>query len=170
MATHQISILGPSTVPDATGRCWVEPYDVMATNDIWKMMVFRFKDPAAAQAHGVYGLFTVPQNFVSAPAIIPIWTSTAITGNCRWRHTYRNVAGSNTTSMDQTGNQEQILVTSAAPGATQRRVTASLALTAANFAAGVSSEFLFERFDDTGVDTMAADAVLFDLMFQYADQ
>lgn len=169
MATHQLSILGASLVPDTTGRCWCEPYDVIATNDVWKNLVIRFKDPTSGQAHGVYGQFTVPQNYVGTAVIIPIWTSTATTGNCRWRFTYRDVGGDNTTSLDQTGNAEQVLVTDAAPGAANRRMTPSISLTSANLAAGETVTFLFERFDDTGVDTMAADAVLFDLLLQYAD-
>lgn len=170
MATHQISVLGASTVPDNTGRCWVEPYDVFATNDVWKMLVFRFKDPAANQAHGLYGSFTVPQNYASAPVIVPVWTSTA-TGafNCRWRFTYRTVTGDDTASLDQTGSEEAVRIADAAPTAAHRRLAPTIALTAANFAAAETVEFLFERQDLASDDTMAADAVLFDLLFSYAD-
>ena len=169
MATHQISILSGNTVPDTTGRCWWETYDVAATNDVWKFLIVRFKNPAGGQAHGIYGQFTVPQNYVGTAAVIPIWTSTATTGNCRWRLTYRTVGGDDTTSLDQTTNEQQVSVTDAAPGAAHRRLTPSLSPTAANFAAGETVEFLFERNDDTATDTMAADAFLFDLIFQYAD-
>jgi hypothetical protein len=170
MATHQISVLGMNTIPDSTGRCWVEPYDVIATNDIWKMMVVRFKDPTTANtSHGIYGLFTVPQNYVSAPVIVPVWTSTATVGNCRWRFTYRTVGGDDTTSMDQATAEEAVRIPDAAPGAANRRLTPPIALTAANFAAGETVEYLFERQDLSSDDTMSADAVLFDLLFQYAD-
>lgn len=169
MATYQISILGANTVPDNSGRCWLEPYDVVATNDVWKMLVFRFKDPAANQAHGLYGQFTVPVNYVSAAAVIPVWTSTAIVNNCQWRFTYRTVGGDNTTSLDQTSNEQQVRQSDAAPGAAHRRLTPSITLTAANFSPSETVEFLFERQDLASDDTMAADAVLFDLLFSYAD-
>lgn len=120
--------------------------------------------------HGLHGQFTVPQNYVTTAVIIPVWTSTAITGNCRWRFTYRSVGGDDTTSLDQTGNEEQVSLTDAAPGAALRRMTPTgLALTSANFAVGETVEYLFERNDDSATDTMAADAILVDLLFQYSD-
>jgi hypothetical protein len=169
MATHQIGIFGGNTVPDSTGRVWLETYDTIATNDVWKPLVWRFANPGTTQSHGVYGTFSVPQNYVGTAAIVPVWTSTATSGNCRWRLTYRTVGGDDTTSLDQTSNEEQVSVTDAAPGAANRRLTPSLSPTSANFAAGETVEFLFERNDDSGTDTMAADAVVFDLIFQYAD-
>lgn len=169
MATHQISILGANTVPDTTGRCWLETYDVVATNDVWKSLAFRFKDPSAAQAHGIYGQFVVPQNYVGTAVFKPTWTSTATSGNINWRMTYRTVGGDDTTSLDQTSNEEQLNQTDVAPGAANRRLTPSITPTSANFAAGETVEFLFERFDNSSADTMAADAILFDLLFQYAD-
>jgi len=170
MTTHTTSILGVNTVPDTTGRCWFEPYPFAATNDVWGLLVLRLKDPSAAQAHGFYGQFTVPQNYVSAPVIIPLWTSTATSGNHRMRFTYRTVGGDDTTSLDQTSNEEQVSLTDAAPGAANRRMAPTgLTLTAGNFAAGETVEFLFERWDDTGTDTMAADSLIFDVIFQYSD-
>lgn len=168
MATHQISMLG-MVQPDNTGRCWIEPYDVFATNDVWKHPVIRFKDPGSGEAHGFYSQFTVPQNYVGTAAVIPFWTSTATSGNCRWRITYRTVAGDDAASLDQSGNEQQSSVTDAAPSAAHERLTPSISPTSANFAAGETVEYLFERLDDTGTDTMAADAVLHDLVFQYSD-
>lgn len=170
MSVQQISILTANVVPDTTGRCWAETFDVAATNDVWKHLIFRFKDPSAAQAHGIYGQFVVPQNYIGTASVVPAWTSTATSGNCRWRFTYRTVGGDDTTSLDQAGNEEQLSLTDAAPGAALRRmIPTGLTLTSANFAIGETVEFLFERNDDTGTDTMAADALLFDLLFQYSD-
>jgi predicted carbohydrate-binding protein with CBM5 and CBM33 domain len=169
MATYQISMLGGSTVPDTTGRCWFETYDTIATNDVWKHLVIRFKNPTANQAHGIYGQFTVPQNYVGTSVIIPVWTTTATTGNHQWRITYRTVGGDDTTSLDQTSNEQQTRQADVAPGAANRRLTPSISVTAANFAAGETVEFLFERQDNASDDTCEADSVLFDLLFQYAD-
>ena len=49
MAIHRISIL-QGVQPDNTGRCWLEPYDVFATNDIWKHAVIRLLLPPAAKS------------------------------------------------------------------------------------------------------------------------
>lgn len=168
MATHQISIFG-ALRPDTTGRAFFEPYDLKATNDLYRHFVAVFNDPSAGQAHGFYGRFLVPQNYVGTPRIKPVWTSTATTGNCRFRISYRTVGGDNTTSLDQTTHEEQVSVTDAAPGAAHLRLVPELTLTAANFAAGETVEFLFERLDDSGIDTMAAAALLHDLIFEYAD-
>lgn len=170
MATHQMTVLGAATCPDTTGRCFFETYDVAATNDVWKHLVARFKDPSSSQAHGLYGQFVVPQNYVGSPVVVPVWTSTATSGNCRWRFTYRTVAGDDSASLDQSGSEEAVSLTDAAPGAAHRRLAPTgLALTAANLAAGETVTYLFERLDDSGTDTMAADALLFDLLLQYAD-
>ncbi len=169
MATHRPEIGPEGCTPDATGRCFFEPYDVKATNDLFKHLVATFNDPAAAEAHGFYGAFEVPQNYVGTPAVKIVWTSTATTGNCRWRFSYRTVGGDDTTSLDQATFEEQVSVTDAAPTATDRRLEASATLTAANFSAGETVEFLFERLDDSGTDTMAAAATLHKLVFSYAD-
>ncbi len=168
MATHQIPILG-NAVPDNTGRCWVEAYDVSAANDVWKHLVFRFLNPASGNWHGIYGTFNVPNNYVGGAAIIPKWSSTATSGNCRWRFTYRAVGGDDAESMDQAGSQEAVSNTDPAGSAANERMTPTISLTAGNFAAGDTVEFLFERLDDSGTDTLAADVVLHDLIFQYAD-
>jgi hypothetical protein len=171
MAVHQISIMG-LIQPDSTGRCWVEPYDVIATNDVWKHPVVRFKDPSGTQAHGFYGQFTVPQNYVGTAAVIPIWTTTATSGTpgVRWAFTYRTVGGDDTTSLDQTSNEESVAVVDAPPGAANRRMTPSISPTSANFAAGDTVEYFFARDDNPGsADNVAADAVLHDLLFSYAD-
>lgn len=170
MATHQVSLLGPNTIPDTTARCFWETFDVKATNDVWKNLVVIFNDPSSGQAHGIYGQMTIPQNYVGTAVIVPIWTSTATSGNCRWRFTYRTVGGDDTTSLDQSGSEEAVSLTDAAPSAALRRLAPTgLALTSANLAAGETLEFLFERLDDSGTDTMAAAAILFDLLLQYAD-
>ncbi len=169
MATHQFSILNGSVIPDNTGRCWFEPYYITATNDVWKHLVFRFLNPSSSQVHGFYGQFSLPLNYVGSPSIIPIWSTTATSGNGRFRFTYRAVGGDNAESLDQTSNQEQVSVTDAAGGAANRRMTPIINLTDVNFTAGDSVEYLFERLDDGGTDTINADIVLHDLLFQFAD-
>ena len=166
MATHTISMM-TNVNPDISGRAWFEPLDVAASNDVWRSMIARFKDPTSQQ-HGIYGHFTVPNNYVGSAAVLVVWSSTATSGNCIWRLTYRAVGGDNAESLDQTSNQQQASVTDAAPGAAWRRLAATIAVTAANFAAGDLVEWLLER-DGVASDTMAADAYLFDLLFSYAD-
>jgi hypothetical protein len=168
MATHRISIL-QAVQPDNTSRCWLEPYDVFATNDVWKHAIIRMANPAAGQTGGFYGLFEVPQNYVGSASVKINWTTSAITGNACFRFTYRSVAGDNTTSLDQTSQTEQVSVTDAAPGAAHRKMDAAFTVTAGNFAAGSLIEYLLERFDNSAADTIAADVVLHQASFEYAD-
>jgi hypothetical protein len=158
-------------MPDATGRCWFETFDVSATNDVWKYMVARLKDPTGTQWHGFYGQFTVPQNYVGTALIKPSWTSSATSGNCQFRFTYRAVGGDDAESLDQTSNQEQVSPSvDVAPSAAFERNKPTITLTSANLAAGDTVQFLFERGDPNGsTDTMAADATIHDLIFSYSD-
>lgn len=167
MATFTPSILNGSIVPDTTGNVFIEQLDVKGTNDQWKLLVIIFNDTATKI--GFYGQFTVPNNYVGTAAIIPIWSSTATSGNVVWQFDYRTVGGDDTTSLDQAGTEETPSVTDAAPTAAWRRLTPSISPTSANFAAGETVEFFFNRRGDSGSDTMAAAAALFDLLFSYAD-
>ena len=166
MATHRIPILGWSTVPDASGDVFFEPYDVKATNDVWKRFVAIFNDTATRL--GLRGGFTVPKNYVGSPKIIVPWTSTATAGNAVWDFDYRAVGGDDAESLDQAGVQESVSVTDAAPTAAHNRLEASMALTAANLAVDDEVEFEFFR-DGTAADTLAAAAILFNLLLEYTD-
>jgi hypothetical protein len=167
MATHEISLLGPQTVPDATGNVWQQPYSILATNLVWKNLVYIFAD--AGITNYLYGVFTIPQNFVSAPVIVFIWTATATANSVVWGFDYRVVGGTDTTSLDQTTAVESVTVTSNAPTATDRRIRVTVALTSANLAAGSTLEFRLSRNPSNGSDTMAASAELFDALLNYAD-
>lgn len=167
MATHQISIIGGGANPDTSGNVYPQGYDILGTNDQWKLNVWIFEDTSTKI--GFYGQFTVPQNYVGTAAIIPVWTATATSGNVVWEFDYRTVGGDDTTSLDQSGTEETPSVTDAAPTAANRRLTPSISPTSANFSAGETVEFYFNRLGSSGSDTMAASAILFDLIFQYAD-
>ena len=153
-------------MPDTSGNVFFEPYNVKGTNDVWDRLVAIFNDTATRL--GLAGGFVVPKNYVGAPAIIVVWTATAITGNVVWDLDYRAVGGNDTESLDQVGTQESVTVTDAAPGAAHRRLEASMALTAANLAVDDEVEFEFFR-DGAAADTMAAAAILFSLLFEYSD-
>lgn len=167
MATHRIPILGPGTFPDASGGVFFEPYSIKATNDVWKRLVCIFNDTATRI--GLRGGFTVPKNYVGSGKIIVVWTSTATTGNCRWEFDYRTVGGDDTTSLDQTTTEESAVVTDAAPTAAHRRLEAQITLTAANLAADEEVEFELFRDGADAADTMAAAAIVFAVLFEYAD-
>lgn len=172
MATHRLPILGWATRPDDTGDCFFEPYDILATNDVWDRLILRLGASNAAQPTvrgGVHGGFTVPKNYVSTPSVVIVWTSTLITGNVVFDFEYRTVGGDDTTSLDQAGTEESVTVTDTAPGAANRRMETSIALTAANFSIDENVFFFFARDGVDAADTLAGSALLVELYLQYAD-
>lgn len=166
MATHRIP-LGEQMMPDASGNVFQQPYPISATNDFWKHGVWVFLDTATDDY--LHGFVEVPQNYVGTAAIKFIWTSTATSGNVVWEFAYRTVAGDDAASLDQATAEETVSVTDAAPTATDRRLEASVNLTAANLAAGETLQFKIGRKGTSGSDTMAASAYLLGVYLSYAD-
>jgi hypothetical protein len=167
MATFRIPILNGNTLPDTSGNVFYEPYNIKATNDLWRHGHWIFNDTATDLF--LYGLFNVPKNYVGTASIIIVWTSTATSGNVVWGFDYRAVGGNDAESLDQGTAQESGTVTDAAPGATDRRLETSISLTGSNIVADDTVEFILSRDGTSGSDTMAAAAQIVGLYFQYAD-
>jgi len=144
----------------------MEPYNIKATNDVWDRLVLIFADTSTRI--GLAGGFTIPKNYVGAPKIIVVWTTTAVSGDVVWDMDYRAVGGDDTESLDQTGNQESVTVTDTAPSAAHERMEASMTLTAGNLATDDEFEFEFFR-DGAAADTIAASVIVFNLLFEYSD-
>lgn len=167
MATHRISILGWQAVPDTSGDVFFEPYTIKATNDVWGYLVVVFNDTSARD--GLQGSFDIPQNYVGSANIIIHWTSTATTGDVEWDFDYRAVGGNDTESLDQAGTQESVNQNDTAPSAANERMTATLAVTDANFAAGDTVQFELFRDGTDGGDGIAAAVTVHAVLFEYAD-
>lgn len=167
MATHRIPILGFGAIPDDSGNVFLEPYSIKATNKVWGRLVWIFND--SGTRIGLKCGFTVPKNYVGSAKIIVVWTTTATTGDWEIDFDYRAVGGNDSESLDQAGTQESVNIADTAPSAAHERMEASLTLTAGNFAADDEVTFEFFRDGLDGGDTMAAAAILFDLLFEYAD-
>lgn len=167
MATHRISILGAQTNPDASGSVFFEPYSIKAANDVWKHLVAVLNDTATRI--GLYGAFTVPQNYVGGAKFIPVWTTTVTTGDVEWDVDYRAVGGDDAESLDQAGTQESLNLNDTAPSAAHERMETPIAATETNFAPGDTVEFALMRDGTDAGDTIAAAVVLHDLLFEYDD-
>jgi hypothetical protein len=167
MSTHQLPILGFSTLPDTSSNVFFEPYTIKATNDVWKHAVLVFNDTATRI--GVYGSFTVPQNYVGTAKLVVNWTSTATSGDVEWDFDYRAVGGDDTESLDQAGTQESVNLNDTAPSAVNERMVTTIDLTSANLAVGDTVEFFLARDGTDGGDTIAAAVTVHGVFFQYAD-
>jgi putative transposon-encoded protein len=166
MATHRIPIFGFGTVPDDSGDAFFESYAVKATNKVWDRLVAIFNDTATRI--GIHGGFTVPKNYVGTPKLAIVWTSTATSGDVEWDFDYRAVGGDDSESLDQAGTQESVNLNDTAPTAAHRRLETLITLSA-NFAVDDEVEFTLFRDGTDGGDGMAAAAIVFAVMFEYAD-
>jgi hypothetical protein len=164
MATHRISILGFATMPDSSGNAWAEPASLTQTNDFYPGIVLRFKDTATKVSVG--GRFEVPNNYVGTASVEVIWTTTATSGNAIWDFDYRAIATGE--SLDPTTHQESVTVTTAAPGTSQNLVRSSMSLTSSNLVAQDQVQFIASR-DGASSDTIAADLIVYDIIFVYSD-
>lgn len=169
MATHRLFIPAATLAPDpgGTNPPVPEPYTITATNDFWKHDILKYLDTSTKDS--AYGIFEVPQNYVGTAKFYVVWTSPTTSGNVVWEVAYRTVGGDDTTSLDQTTAEETLTVTDAAPSATDRRLIPSLTATAGNFSVGESVELKVSRDGTSGSDTMAGNAILHGVMFEYTD-
>lgn len=167
MATYRLPILGHATNPDPGDTVFFEPYTINATNDVWAPLVIIFPDDSTRTL--LHGVFAVPQNYTNTANVVIVWTATAVAGDVEWDFEYRAVGGNDTESLDQAGTQESVNANDTAPSAANERMEITIALTDGNFAASDTVTFALARDGTDGGDTMAADAMLFDLFFEYND-
>ena len=170
MATHRVSVLGHSTIPDTSGNVYPDTYSSEGVNDFFRHLCFTFLQGTTKDS--LYGSFSVPENFDSAASLVIIWTAHDLTQNdVVWDFEYRCVGGDDAESLDEEDEQESDLtVTDAGPSAVHERMVATIPLTSANFSAGDTVEFIFSRDGTPGTDDdLANPAILFDLLFEFDD-
>lgn len=166
MASHRIPILGFGTTPDGSGSVFPEPSSIKLANDLYPRLVWVFNDTATKIS--LYGAFLVPKNYVSAPALVVRWATTATTGNVQWALDYRAIADGE--SFDPTTHQESVTSGAiAVPGTAKLEKETSINLTAANLAIDDWVEFILSRDGASGNDTAAAALMLIGASFGYAD-
>ena len=167
MAIHRLFVPATAFLPDTSGNCYPKPSSIDDANDRFPHEILAFKD--SGTRIGASASFLVPKNYVGGAQIIVVWTSTATAGDVEWDCDYRAVGGNDTESLDQAGTQESVNLNDTAPSAAHERMEVALALTATNLAADDEVEFeLFRDGTDAG-DTMAAAAIVFAVLFEYAD-
>ena len=165
MALHRISIL-EAALPDTSGNTWFEPASIsQPTNDRYPQTVARFLNSATKD--GIGGHFRIPKNYVGTPKFYVLWTTTATSGDAIWDLDYTSIASSGE-SVDPSADQESLTVTTAAPGTTQLTQESSMTATGSNFAVDDLVQFKVSR-DGASSDTIAADLVVYDVVFEYAD-
>ena len=159
--------------PDDTGDCFLIPFDQVATNDVWDRMVIQCGAALAAQPTlraGIHGGFTVPKNYVGNANVVIVWSASVTAGAVVWDFDYRAVSGSDTESLDQTTQDQQVTATTAAaPSAAWEKMETTIALTSANFVADDEITYFLARDGADGSDAKAGAAFIFQALFQYTD-
>ena len=163
MASHRIPIGGWQIVPDSTGSVFFEPYNVKATNDVWRHMVLVFEQNPSEGT--VYGAFEIPLNYDSGGSIFPIWTTTATSGDIEFGFAARVVGGNDIESLDQSGTGSVDTALDVAPSALNERLESEISFTDTK-SAGSTVEYQFSRRSTGGI---SAAITLHSLLFEYED-
>jgi hypothetical protein len=163
MASHRVSIFG-ALVPDS--NAYPEPLNVDAGNNLSSILAWVLGD-TSADVVLEFG-FEVPQNYVSAPKIVARFVTVATSGNVMLEAALRGIAVGE--SLDPTTYAQTVTsAATAVPGTAFNIGEVSLTFTAGNFAAGDFMLGKFLRKGSSGSDTLAADLLLVELTFEYAD-
>ena len=165
MATHRISILGAGTTPDTSGDVFFEPYSVTDTATIADPMILNFALGSTRQ--GAHGSFQVPQNFVGTVQVIVLWVANATTGNAIFEFDYIAVADTQDPGAAVTESDTNTLGTDGT--AFRLNTTTITGITSGNFAIGDQVVFTLFRDQADANDTLAVDALVLGVLFEYAD-
>ena len=172
MATHQISILGANTAPDASGKVYFEPAEVamtLGTATLGTLLVCTIQAPAGAGDCGLYATFTVPQNYVGSPVIVikGYVAESPSTNAIAFAAAFQPAIADNE-SIEQAFDTEDTTGAITTAYTAEDLLVASITLTpAAAFAAGDIVNLYLKR-DDTD-DAQTGEFHMADLLFQYAD-
>jgi hypothetical protein len=163
MATHEIRVIG-NGLPDTTGEVYPERYDVVDTGAAISPGCFIFGNTNTRV--GLAGQFIVPQNFSSSATFRIHWTANGTTGDVMWDIDY----------LTRTAGEDMgAAITRGITNLDEKTATAfdleTIDLTATDGDFAVGDVVLFETFRDLSeaADTLAADAILFDIVFRYSD-
>lgn len=164
MATIRMDITS-LLVPDNADVYW-EPASVIFTTAPWKQPTLVFLETSSRR--GAFAAFGIPKNFVGSPAFVIQWTTdTATTNDVEWDVDVRNIAAGE--SVNQAGTQQAVNTADTAPGTAGLLQEVSLSFTAANFAVDdICQCALFRDGTDAG-DTLADEARVFKVFFEYTD-
>lgn len=172
MATHRIPILGFGTRPDTSGKVWLEPATILATNDQGLHMVFRIDEDGANTTQlstkaGIYGTFMVPKNYVSTPKVIVVHQTTKTSGTVVFDVDYKPIAATET--LDPAAFNTSDTANAAVPGTANLSKEYAVALAAEAPAVDDLVQFYIARDGVDATDTLAGASLIVGAWFEYAD-
>lgn len=164
MATHRLFIPASAFLPDTSGNCYPKSDAIDNANDRFPHEILAFKDSGTRTGASV--TFMVPKNYVGTPVALVHWKSTATSGDVVWDVDTKAVADGE--SLDPSTDDDAQTTTQATPGTARLREDASLTLTGTYVADDLVLLSVY-RDGAQAADTLAAEALMEGVTFQYAD-
>lgn len=162
-----VPIFGHGTKPALTGSAFLVPERVVFPSSLTDGVIWQMNDTVVNPS--IFGRFRVPADYLTSmvASLTLEWTSVTTTGNAGWKFQYTAVGGTNVEVLSSASFQNSSLVQTAAPGASGRKITSTLTLTASDFLANDTVLFSMERDSSNVLDTLAATIYLYDAVFGY---
>lgn len=166
----RFSLLNHSLRFDTTGNCYPAALaDVLAGND--NGVAIAFKEASTAWLRGT---FELPESWTAKTVqVCVVWTANATAGNVDWHFRYKVIAGNDTTvadialtaTTDEGASGAYLSSIDAAPSVAKERLTAFFALTESFLVSDGTLIWELQRDSADADDTMAATAVVLDVLF-----
>lgn len=165
MATHRLFIPAIAFLPDTSGNVYAKPSSVNDTNDFYPHEVLAFAD--SGTKIGASTSFLIPDNYVGTPKLQIIWKATATSGAVVWDVDFSSKAVNET--LDPAAADESETVTTTTDGTALDRNESEVTPTGSTFAVEDLVFVKLSRDGADGSDTMAADALVEGVVFEYSD-
>lgn len=165
MATHKLSILGDGLKPDNSGAVYQQPYTVEDSAAVIDPLVWILED--SGTKIGLSGKFKIPENYVGTAKITVLWNANATSGAAVFDLSY--LARTTGEDMGAAATDTTDTVTTTTNGTAFNLNESSMTLTSADFAAGDTVPFEVFRDGANASDTLAVSAIIWDIVFEYAD-
>jgi hypothetical protein len=171
MAIYDLPILGPTILPDANVFMDRVGNQVAATNEYGNQLSFVMTDGAADR--GIYGSFSVPQNYAGTPVLVIRGILDGAPGAADvLGFGIKGMTKSDNEALDVAYSSEDIASATIGSGGTNHSdedlYEETIALSNfTGFAVGDTAFFFF--FIDISATTYAGNFLLTDLLFRYAD-
>ncbi len=166
MADFTIPILGFGTVPDSSGDVFFEPLSIKASSSGVDPLVLIFNNSGVKD--GVRGSFIVPENYASGGTtqFRILWTADdGTTNSCQFDLSYSTFASDDLVNAAAENTADTVAATKIATALDLN--VANIDVTEGNFTAG--DLVVFELFRDSPTDSLAADVIVFAVLFKYDD-
>jgi hypothetical protein len=168
MATHRISILGSNTIPDTSGKVFMDLISNQDTHtNVKNQMCMVMDAPAAAGDVGFFGTFNVPKNYVGTPKAIIKGTYNGDPTSLVSTFAMELIGLADSESIDTAYEAADTVSESTWTGyADEDMIELAITLTVT---LAVDDTVFYHFFIDDTTDTQSASFLLTSLEFEYAD-